>query len=283
MEINRTVAAEFTELSSRSAVVGRHTQLVEILGTRIVQGDIPVGQQIVPEQLGEQFGVSRSVVREALRSLEANGLVGARPKLGTHVLPQAHWESLHSDVIRWRINGPHGMEQFAELMDIRTGLEPIAARRCAERRAPTLTVELQAACDQMAAAVASGNVADFTDADIRFHTAIWSWAGSWTFARLADVVAAALGARAALHMFPDHLDEAAVASHRQITEHIVAGNGGLAEEATRDLVRIAAAEVAEFVDSHRGMAPPNEPQSKARHPRRAPRAGGPTGSGPDAT
>lgn len=254
MEIEGSASAEFSELSSRTAVVGRHTQLAELLGAMIVHGELPSGSQIVPEELGQRYGVSRSVVREALRSLEAKGLVAARPKLGTHVQPDKEWETLHSDVIRWRVQGPHGVEQFTELMDLRTGLEPIAARRCAERSDPALAATLREACNRMRQAVEAGDAAAFTAADISFHTAVWRGAGSLTFTRLSEVVAAALAARAALDMLPDHVDLAAVESHLRIAGFIADGDGSQAERATRELVKIAAREVGAFVDARRDDA-----------------------------
>lgn len=240
------VAAEFSELASPS-LAGRHAQVVESLGSMIVRGQLAEGAQLNPVELGDEYGVSRSVMREAFRALEARGLVVARPKLGTRVQSHDHWEALHGDVIRWRVTGPRATDQFGELMDLRTGLEPIAARRCAERVTPELLAQLDAACDAMALAVEAGDDAAFTAADIQFHAALWDGAGSLVLSRLVDVVQATLAARAALKLLPDGLDQEAVAAHRRVVDHIRAADASAAERSVRELVKVAAAEVARIV------------------------------------
>ncbi|CAM5383101.1 Vitamin B12 import ATP-binding protein BtuD [Streptomyces alboniger] len=60
----------------------------------------------VPEEIGQRFEVSRTVVRESLRVLEAKGLVSARPNVGTRVRPVSDWNLLDPDIIEWRAFGP---------------------------------------------------------------------------------------------------------------------------------------------------------------------------------
>lgn len=62
---------------------GLHGQLVQQLGQMIVSGDLGADRPLVPEEIGQRFEVSRTVVRESLRVLEAKGLVSARPNVGT--------------------------------------------------------------------------------------------------------------------------------------------------------------------------------------------------------
>ena len=53
------------------------------------------------QALRERYGVSRTVTREALKMLEAKGMVGSRPKIGNFVLPLARWSLFDSDVLQW--------------------------------------------------------------------------------------------------------------------------------------------------------------------------------------
>jgi DNA-binding FadR family transcriptional regulator len=52
-------------------------------------------------ELGEQFGVSRTAVREAVKTLTAKGMVLPRPRIGTRVMPQSNWNFLDQELLSW--------------------------------------------------------------------------------------------------------------------------------------------------------------------------------------
>ena len=77
-------------LSGRPAARNYHTYVINEIGLGIVSGRFPVGSILPTDaEMMESFGVSRTVLREALKTLEAKGLVEARPKVGTRVSPQS--------------------------------------------------------------------------------------------------------------------------------------------------------------------------------------------------
>ena len=85
---------------TRIPVKNAHASTVEVLGKSIVAGQHPVGASLPPEpQLCENFGVSRTVVRESIKSLVAKGLIVTGPKLGTRVLPEDQWNWFDPDVL----------------------------------------------------------------------------------------------------------------------------------------------------------------------------------------
>ena len=80
-----------------------HGHTVEHLGEAIVAGRYAPGASIPPEpQLGEELGVSRTVVREAVKSLVAKGLLTTGPKVGTRVQPPGQWNWFDPDVVAWQ-------------------------------------------------------------------------------------------------------------------------------------------------------------------------------------
>lgn len=103
---------------------GLHGQLVQQLGQMIVSGDLGADRPLVPEEIGQRFEVSRTVVRESLRVLEAKGLVSARPNVGTRVRPVSDWNLLDPDIIEWRAFGPQRDDQRRELNELRWTIEP---------------------------------------------------------------------------------------------------------------------------------------------------------------
>ncbi|WP_281939938.1 FadR/GntR family transcriptional regulator [Micromonospora sp. AKA38] len=224
---------------------GLHGQVVHTIGLSIVSGDLAAGEQIVPEEIGARYGVSRPVVREALRVLESKGMVAARPKTGTRVLPVERWNLLDHDVILWRVQGPGWESQLRDLLDLRAAVEPMAARRCAESSDDTRAKGLADRCDEMEQAVRSNDSEAFTRADIEFHTLLLAGAGNRVLAQISGAIEAALKARESLHLMPDHLGHEAVSSHRLIVDAIAGADPDRAEAAARALIQVAGAEITE--------------------------------------
>ena len=74
------------------AIKNVHGHTLDHLGGAIIGGQYPPGSSIPPEPtLCEELGVSRTVVREAVKSLVAKGLLVTGPKVGTRVLPSDQW------------------------------------------------------------------------------------------------------------------------------------------------------------------------------------------------
>ena len=74
--------------------------LAEKLAQRILAGKYAPGSILPGEmELGEQFGVSRTAVREAVKTLTAKGMVLPRPRIGTRVMPQSNWKFLDQELL----------------------------------------------------------------------------------------------------------------------------------------------------------------------------------------
>jgi GntR family transcriptional regulator, galactonate operon transcriptional repressor len=104
------------------------------LGSRIVRGEIqPGGAFPIEAELGEEFSASRSVIREAVKSLAAKGLLESRTRTGIRVLPPERWNLFDLDVLEWRYMSMPPEAFFRELFEIRRMIEPEAAALAAER------------------------------------------------------------------------------------------------------------------------------------------------------
>ena len=104
------------------------------LGRRIVSGVYNPGDTLPTEpKVQEEFGVSRTAVREAIRLLSAKGLTVSRPKIGTKVRPRVDWNMLDADVLHWQIDQRPSDEFIHSLFEMREIIEPAAASRAAER------------------------------------------------------------------------------------------------------------------------------------------------------
>ena len=123
-----------------------HGNTVDLLGEDIVSGRHPVGSALPPEpMLCETLGVSRTVIREAVKSLVAKGLLVTGPKLGTRVLPEEHWNWFDPDVVVWQSKIGFTREFLRDLQELRRVVEPAGVRLAAERATAADIAEIEAA------------------------------------------------------------------------------------------------------------------------------------------
>ncbi|HEX5768432.1 MAG TPA: FadR/GntR family transcriptional regulator [Burkholderiales bacterium] len=165
-------------------------QAVEELGSRIVCGELQPGQLLLESDVCRELGTSRTVVREALKSLSAKGLVDTRTRTGTRVLEATHWNLLDLDVLGWRYAAMPRIQFFRELFELRRMIEPSAAALAAERATKAdieaiarAYADMQSAPHESAAAI---------DADLRFHRALLAAAHNELLAQMAGVIGAGL-------------------------------------------------------------------------------------------
>lgn len=116
----------------------------------IVGGTLELGEALSEDSLAEALGVSRTPVREALRLLQAQGLVQIRPKSGSTVFIPTE-------------------AQIAELVEFRITMELQAAAWAFERNRETTAKDLTAAIELMEPAIEAGDMRAFGQADTVFH------------------------------------------------------------------------------------------------------------------
>ncbi|WP_277965627.1 FCD domain-containing protein [Streptomyces sp. AV19] len=215
---------------------GLHGQLVQQLGQMIVSGDLGADRPLVPEEIGQRFEVSRTVVRESLRVLEAKGLVSARPNVGTRVRPVSDWNLLDPDIIEWRAFGPQRDDQRRELCELRWIIEPLAARLAAGHGREDVQQRLADMAEIMGHALAQGDSLTFSRADAEFHTLLLQVAGNRMLEHLSGIVSAALHVSGASAGGCDRPTDTGVGHHLRIVDAVGAGDAAAAESAMRQLL-----------------------------------------------
>lgn len=223
---------------------GLHAHVLETLGQRIVDGVLPAGTVVRPELVASESGVSRSVVREALRVLQSLGLVEPRQRVGTQVLPVSSWELLAPTVIRWRGASPAYFVQQRELLELRLGVEPVAAALVAgnagasDDSGSSGQALLLAARDMLDAWGREDSRA-YLEADVRFHRALLTGSGNAVFTHFAGTVEALLRTRTSesRDTISRWTRDAAV-RHEAVALAVVAGDAAAAGEAATALLRV---------------------------------------------
>ena len=155
----------------KRAKPGRIRTVLATLGREIAQDVIPAKTALPPEpDLEARFGVGRGVVREAIKTLAAKGLVSVRPRHGTHVLPRHEWSLLDRDVLSWLVGKDEpDRNLLLAIQEVRSIIEPAAAALAAERATRTDRWRINAA---LAAMESAKDQPSAVAADKAFHLAI---------------------------------------------------------------------------------------------------------------
>jgi DNA-binding FadR family transcriptional regulator len=214
---------------------GLHRVVVRDLGMRIVRGQLGEGAALPPEaDLSTELGVSRTVVREAIRVLAAKGLVESRPRTGTRALGRGRWRLVDPEVLAWQMEAGPDPGFFADLVEVRDIVEPRAAEAAAERATPEERAALLQLQDEMEAA--AGDPATAIRIDLALHAGIVRASHNGLLAQLTGAVIEALetGPMTAL---PDARDpKTANRAHRGVVEAIGHADAAGARQAMEALI-----------------------------------------------
>lgn len=164
--------------------------MLDQLGRAIVIGAYETRPFPIEADLSKQYGVSRSVTREAVKMLTSKGLLSARPRQGTIVEPPSNWNLFDADVLNWLLERKFSLELLAQFNQLRRAIEPAAAGLAAHHADEVGLAAIRAGFARMVAAEAGDD--DTLEADIAFHLAILRASSNPFFAQFRDVVATAL-------------------------------------------------------------------------------------------
>jgi DNA-binding GntR family transcriptional regulator len=198
-------------------------QLFELLRRRIVSGQIPGGRRLVQGALAAEMGVSRLPVRDALKRLEAEGLIEG-DEFGRYVVT------------------PFTLDDAAEVYAIRRRLEPLAAALAARRASEAELGGIRALFEEMEGLVREGAAEVYVDRNARFHAAIYEASGARRLVRMIGMLWSGIPPLTPLglsgRMRNSH-DE-----HRAIVERLLARDADGAAAAMEEHIRNAGEELA---------------------------------------
>jgi len=198
------------------AVVSLREHVHRALRQAILSGKFASGSRVNERRLAEQLGVSTTPVKEALRQLEADGLVETKPRSGVIVKFDYAWAE--------------------EMILARAALESTIAQLAARRISVEEQAELGAILDAMREATERGGPEDLITLNETFHDAIHSIARTKYLGQLTDRQQVYdSSARRVIHLDPQERENA-LSEHVAIGEAIIAGNAALAETCMREHV-----------------------------------------------
>ncbi|WP_284054082.1 FadR/GntR family transcriptional regulator [Stakelama marina] len=208
------------------------------LGVAIVTGEHPPGTVLQGEvEFAERLGVSRSVVREALRMLAAKGLVESRPKTGTRVRERSNWNLLDPQLLGWMFEGAPPLDFVRSLFELRMIVEPAAAELAATKRSARQLSQMGHALEQMEAT--GLNSEEGQAADQRFHTIILEATGNELLVSLSSTISAAVRWTTFFKYRTNRHPRDPMDEHRALFEAIAGSDRAEARAATEALIRQA--------------------------------------------
>ncbi|UUP17028.1 FadR/GntR family transcriptional regulator [Nitratireductor thuwali] len=162
------------------------------LAKRILSGELQPGQKLPAESLlGESLAVSRTALRESIRTLAGKGLIESRTRTGTVVLPAEHWNQLDPELLAWREELEPDFDFIRGLNEARQVIEPAAAGLAAERATGQDLGRIEAAYDEMRRASPS-DIDASVKADEAFHLAVLTASRNAVFMNFGSVIGSAL-------------------------------------------------------------------------------------------
>ncbi|MBI5716381.1 MAG: FadR family transcriptional regulator [Burkholderiales bacterium] len=232
-----------------------HGHIRDRLGEAIVAGVHSEGSSLPPEPaLCQALGVSRTVVREAVKSLAAKGLVSIGPKVGTRVRPAEQWNWFDPDVVAWQSRVGLTREFLQDVQELRRVVEPAAVRLAAERATPADIAELEAAYAGMRAAV-HGQSGDYVTSDLRFHQTLLRAAHNRMMVQMSKALGALLRSSFEVSTAQPGRAAGSLPQHRAILDAVIARQPARAERASLALIDSAREDIEAALKS-RGRRPP---------------------------
>jgi DNA-binding FadR family transcriptional regulator len=196
-----------------------HGQVAHEIGMRILSGEIAPGDILPAEAaLSAERGISRTVMREAVKILAAKGLVESRPKRGTIIRPRAIWNMLDPDVISWWVAAGRTEYFVRRLFELRRIVEPSAAAMAAQQASASAIKGIQNAYETLEREI--GRLDTSISPDVAFHLSILNATNNELLRSLGALIGVALGASFKISSSRRSFRRKALPLHRAVLESI---------------------------------------------------------------
>ncbi|MDP5255367.1 MULTISPECIES: FadR/GntR family transcriptional regulator [unclassified Vibrio] len=209
-----------------------HVQVAREIARGILSGKIEQGSILPGEMfLCEQFGVSRTALREAVKLLTSKGMLESRPKVGTKVVERAYWNFLDSQLLEWMDGITDKSVFYRQFLGLRLAIEPEACLLAAKHATAEQRIQLSEAFQEMCV-VAEAQPFDqqkWTQVDMRFHDLIFRSTGNDFYLPFGNILKT-MFVNFFIHSSKD--GGTCIDEHRTIYEAIMAGNGEKAKLAS---------------------------------------------------
>ena len=213
----------------------RTFSIVETLGGAIVSGEYSAANPFPNEgELAQQLGVSRSILREAVKMLTSKGLVASRPRHGTWITSENEWNFLDPDVLNWLLGRAYSPDLLIQFTELRLAIEPQAAALAAKRATPEAKAQIARMLGRMMAADRGDD--DPLTSDIAFHHSILLATRNRFYTEMTNFIDAALRFSIRRTNTYKGVAMASILEHKRVADAIISGDEQHAAESMRSLI-----------------------------------------------
>ncbi len=227
------MSALFSEISGARRSL--HVQVARSIARKILSGELAEGSTIPGEmELCEQFGVSRTALREAVKLLTSKGMLTSRPKIGTKVQPRTQWNFLDAQLLEW-MEPDDSLSIYEQFLQLRQAIEPDACALAATNATADQRIALSEAFQNMQV-VASASELDeeaWVEADLVFHRLLYVSTGNSFYVPFGNVLESMFRH---FFRFSSQTGETCMGKHRAVYDAIMAADPVRAREAMAALL-----------------------------------------------
>ncbi len=203
------------------------------LRNKVFSGELAAGSDHLESELADLLDMSRTPVREAVLTLESQGLLELRPRKGVRILPLSP-------------------DDMAEIYDVLTELESHAAERAAEAGYDETDLKaLATAIDDMDAAIAASDLDAWAEADDRFHSELVRLGGNRRIQSIVGMMSDQVRRARTMTLFMRPLPTKSNEDHRAVFHAIRSGDADTARDSHEKHRQHAKAIIVELLNKHR--------------------------------
>jgi len=167
-----------------------HERVTRTLGLHVIETERSAERVAFPNEaeLCHQLGVSRTILREAVKVLANKGMVEVRPRSGTKPRPRAEWHLLDPDILTWQAEVRPDARFLRDLCEVRLSIEPTAAGFAALRATADEISDVERCLMRREAVNAATQPDEAIDLDIQFYNTVVAASHNLLFQQLSATI-----------------------------------------------------------------------------------------------
>jgi GntR family galactonate operon transcriptional repressor len=248
-----------------------HNRVTRALALQLIQAERDEVAIVFPNEadLCKQLGVSRSILREAVKVLENKGMVQVRPRSGTRSRPRSDWNQLDPHILGWQCELKPDAHFLRDLCEVRLAIEPIASGFAALRANQEEIASIRRCLDRRLQILAVKDLEGAIDADLQYHTAVVAASHNPLFQQLNSTIADPYRVALSYTLLLPASVALELEEYRKLTEAIEQRNPLAARRSSEEIVGFAMLAVEQVIRDQEsrkdGKTRPRSKKSKGIH------------------
>ena len=255
-----------TPFAQLATIESLHTRVTRALALQVINAERNAELISFPNEgeLCRQLGVSRSILREAVKVLENKGMVQVRPRSGTRARPRQDWNQLDPDILGWQSELKPDPRFLRDLCEVRLAIEPIAAGFAALRATQEEIVLIRQCLELRLQILAVQDLEGAIDAELRYHSAVVAASHNPLFQQLNATVRDPYRVALSYTLLLPASVALELEEYRKLTEAIEQRNPLAARRSSEEIVGFAMLAVEQVIHDQENLRPGRAPARRGK-------------------